>query len=196
MFSANRLPAKYVFRPKNGPVPSQPVNAYAKRAFSPKNGPVPRTCPARHGQGGSDFEPRQGQALRRTSPWEETTFDAYSARFVPDASGRGRGGMRPSNRQPAQLAVHPTDEIQIGPQLNPDRNVPMFAADQHALRGGSWFVAHGIRPRALIPCYGNRRKMVRAVQINLGANKKPGEDLFSTPGVKVRESILTELMQL
>ena len=28
MFSANRLPAKYVFRPKNGPVPSQPVNAY------------------------------------------------------------------------------------------------------------------------------------------------------------------------
>ena len=25
MFSANRLPAKCVFRPKNGPVPSQPV---------------------------------------------------------------------------------------------------------------------------------------------------------------------------
>ncbi len=27
MFSANRLPVKCVFRPKNGPVPSQPVNA-------------------------------------------------------------------------------------------------------------------------------------------------------------------------
>ena len=29
MFSANRLPAKCVFLPKNGPVPSQPVNGYA-----------------------------------------------------------------------------------------------------------------------------------------------------------------------
>ena len=29
MFSANRLPAKCVLRPKNGPVPSQPVNTYA-----------------------------------------------------------------------------------------------------------------------------------------------------------------------
>ncbi len=28
MFSANRLPAKRIFQPKNGPVPSQPVNAY------------------------------------------------------------------------------------------------------------------------------------------------------------------------
>ncbi|MCD4727720.1 MAG: hypothetical protein K8R46_08660, partial [Pirellulales bacterium] len=29
-FLANRLPAKCVFWPKNGPVPSQPVNAYRK----------------------------------------------------------------------------------------------------------------------------------------------------------------------
>ncbi|MCD4727598.1 MAG: hypothetical protein K8R46_08050, partial [Pirellulales bacterium] len=33
MFSANRLPAKCVFRPKNGPVPSQPANAYTTRCY-------------------------------------------------------------------------------------------------------------------------------------------------------------------